>query len=194
MITDVGIDMDGVMYDFASDFRLYCSKRMGRSDLKPPVHWEFYEDWDLDEHTFYLWMDEACKDGLFLNGEPMQNVIEGWKRLRGLGLRIHILTHRRFSAYENTVKWLSQHNLVPDSLHFGQDKTIIKEIAPNKCATIDDHIVYYEDYHSNGVLSFLCTREWNKGVSARRVSDLLDFAFKVEHHNEYCRMMMETPQ
>lgn len=189
MITDVGIDMDGVMYDFATEFRNYCGKRMNRTDLPFPRHWEFYEDWGLDRETFYNWLDEATlNDNIFLTGEPLTDTVEGWQRLRGMGMRIHILTHRRFPAYEQTVRWLNKHGFLPDSLHFGEDKVALSAIAVEDSASIDDHIGYYEMYQQVEVLSFLRTQPWNLNYYARRATTLLDFACKVEQYNNYLRM------
>lgn len=187
MITDVGIDMDGVMYDFADAFRTYCENRMRVNySLPEPKHWEFYEDWGLDKDTFYEWLTDATiNDSLFYRGRAYDNTFAGWKKLRDMGLRIHILTHRHIEAVGQTADWLQDHGFVPDSMHFGVDKTLLEAIAIDQAAAIDDYTKYYDQYEQVGVKAFLRTHEWNKKHHGRRVSDLLGFADAVETYNNY---------
>lgn len=190
MITDVGIDLDGVLYNFAHEFRMYCSERMGRDDLPYPTHWEFYEDWGLDKDTFYRWLNEATQTvQLFNNSLPLPHAIEGWEKLRQLQVRIHVLTHRHPLAYAQTAEWLLRYGFEPDSLHFGADKRVLKTITKGQAAAIDDYIGYYDDYQSVGIKAFLMTQPWNaERAGVRRVPDLLAFAHAVEVHNEYHRV------
>ena len=146
MITDVGIDMDGVMYDFAGEFKKYCAKRMGREDLPDPKHWEFYEDWGLDKDTFYDWLTDATvNEGLFYTGKAYANTTEGWSKLKDLGMRIHVLTHRHIESVGQTADWLQDNNFVPDSMHFGFDKVLLEAIAIDQAAAIDDYTKYYDE-------------------------------------------------
>lgn len=186
MITDVGIDMDGVMYDFAGAFKEYCAERLNRTDLPDPRHWEFYEDWGLSKETFYEWLTDATiNDYLFYRGNAYDNTIAGWKKLRDMGLRIHILTHRHIEAVGQTAEWLQEHGFIPDSMHFGFDKTLLEAIAIDQAAAIDDYTKYYDEYEQVGVKAFLRTHEWNKNHHGRRVDDLLGFADAVETYNNY---------
>lgn len=191
MITDVGIDLDGVMYDFVGAFKEFCENRMGK-ELPPATKWDFYHDWNMDDKTFQLWLDDAVEDMRLFNWyNPLPNVISGWEKLREQGLRIHILTHRNQNAYNQTVQWLSRNNLVPDHLHFTENKTIIKRLAKDSCATVDDHIPFYDSYVNAGVISFLHTQPWNLEKKAMRVTDLLDFANKIELFNNYKALFRE---
>lgn len=189
MITDVGIDMDGVMYDFVTEFKKYCQDKMPFEILPDPTHWEFYEDWGLDKNTFYQWLTEATiNEELFSRGYAYQNTFAGWNKLKSLGVRIHIMTHRHLEAVGQTAWWLNEHGFVPDSMHFGTNKTILESIAIDQAAAIDDYIGYYEDYESVGVKAFLRTQEWNKNYQGRHVADLLGFANAVEIYNNYYEM------
>lgn len=185
MITDVGIDMDGVMYDFANTFKSYCENRLLRT-LPDPTHWEFYEDWGLDKETFYDWLTDATvNDSLFYRGNAYDNTIAGWRKLKDMGMRIHVLTHRHIESVGQTAEWLQEHGLVPDSMHFGFDKTLLEAIAIDQAAAIDDYTKYYDEYEQVGVKAFLRTHEWNKDHHGRRVADLLEFADAVEVYNNY---------
>ena len=186
MITDVGIDMDGVLYDFVHAFRNYCSARLGRTDLPYPSSWLFYEDWGLDKETFEVWLEEATQEvDLFNSQFPYHNSVEGWAKLRTMDLRIHIMTHREPYAYKQTLDWMESFGFIPDSLHFGDEKVILETYVRDEGAAIDDYPKYYRDYEDVGVKAFIRTQEWNKGFAGRRVPDLLGFARAVEVHNEY---------
>lgn len=176
MITDVGIDLDGVMYDFATVFRSYAQDRMGK-ELSAPTKWDFYKEWGMTDEQFNQWLEEGVKNlRLFNYLRPMHNTLEGWQLLRDNKLNIHVLTHRHPHSYEQTVQWLMKYDLIPNSLHFGTNKTILKTLALDECAAIDDMPQYYDSYNNIGVLSFFRTQPWNDTRKGRRVSDLLEFA------------------
>jgi hypothetical protein len=190
VITDVGIDMDGVMYDFVKEFKAYCQKHLPFSEPLPdPTHWEFYEDWGISRDTFYEMLTEATiKEQLFSRGSAYDNTFAGWNKLKTMGIHIHIMTHRHIEAVGQTAEWLNRHGFVPDSMHFGTNKTILESIAIDQAAAIDDYIEYYDEYESIGVKAFLRTQEWNMRHRGRRVPDLLAFATAVETYNNYYEM------
>lgn len=184
-ITDVGIDIDGVIFDFASAFHEYCSYRLKNDSLPMPTHWDFYLEWGLTFKSFNDLLKEATVDErLFMWRYPIQNSLQGWESLKNQGLRIHILTHRASYAYSQTTEWLEKHKMFPDTLHFGYEKDILKHISHKKAAAVDDYTKYYDMYDNNGVMPFLMTQPWNIGHRATRVTDLLDFATKVKEYNE----------
>ena len=193
MITDVGIDMDGVMYDFAKVFHEYAQNRMGKK-LSTPTTWDFYKEWGMSDEQFDEWLIEGVqKLRLFNCDAPMENTIEGWHLLKQNDIKIHVLTHRGHVSYEQTVQWLNRFGLYPDSLHFGTNKGILKTFATDQCASIDDYPLYYTQYDRAGVISFLRTQPWNETMYARRVTDLLDFANKVITINEAQKVLIELP-
>ena len=193
MITDVGIDMDGVMYDFAKVFHEYAQNRMDKK-LSTPTTWDFYKEWGMSDEQFDEWLIEGVqKLQLFNCDAPMENTVEGWNLLKENDIKIHVLTHRGHVSYEQTVKWLNRFGLYPDSLHFGTNKGILKTFATDECAAIDDYPLYYTQYDRAGVISFLRTQPWNEQAYARRVTDLLDFAKKVITINEAQKVLIELP-
>ena len=193
MITDVGIDMDGVMYDFAKVFHEYAQNRMGK-ELSTPTTWDFYKEWGLSDEQFDEWLIEGVQNlRLFNCDAPMENTVEGWNLLKQNGIKIHVLTHRGHVSYVQTVQWLNRFGLYPDSLHFGTNKGILKAFATDQCAAIDDYPLYYTQYDRAGVISFLRTQPWNESMYARRVTDLLDFAKKVITINESQKLLIELP-
>lgn len=168
----VGIDLDGVCYDFANSVRAYLNQ-----PHPDPERWEFYEDWGLSLDDFL----GVCHDGvdagvIFSHGDPYANVAEAFGILAAAGHSIHIVTDRSFgssgASAAATAAWLDRHGLRYDSLTFSADKTIVKLDV-----MVDDKPANYVALEAAGVESYLLTRAWNKQVpNARRVLDLLHFA------------------
>jgi uncharacterized HAD superfamily protein len=193
VITDVGIDMDGVIYDFAKVFHAYAQTKMGK-ELPLPTTWDFYKEWGLTDQQFDEWLVEGVQKAQLFNCDaPMDNTVEGWNLLKENNIKIHLLTHRGSVSYEQTIQWLERFGFYPDSLHFGTNKGILKAFATDECAAIDDYPLYYTQYDRAGVISFLRTQPWNEQVYARRVTDLLDFAKKVVTINEAQKVLIELP-
>lgn len=184
-ITDVGIDMDGVLYPFADAFRDYCAERMGKLFLPEPTHWNFYEDWDLDKATFEQWVIDAAKShDVFYTQNPYEGVLEAWADLKEMELKIHVLTARPQEAWAQTAEWLEKHDLKVDSLHFGPKKAFFSKIPTGKGILIDDHVAYYEEAALNGVIPVLLDRPWNQDKKkAMRVQDLPSFVSIIKGYN-----------
>lgn len=187
VITDVGIDLDGVLYPFSNAFRKYCEERMKILNLPEPTHWNFYEDWGLDEETFNAWLTDAARNySVFSTHLPYGGVEEAWKDLRDMNVRIHILTARPQSAWAQTASWLTAHNLHADTLHFGPSKSFLANLAKGKSILLDDHIFYYEEAERAGIIPCLMTRAWNESKeNANRVSNLAEFVSFIRGYNAY---------
>jgi hypothetical protein len=193
VITDVGIDIDGVMYDFASVFHEFVQNRSGIT-LPAPKTWDFYKQWGMSDKDFETLLAEGTeKMRIFDSVAPMENTIEGWNLLKAHGIKIHVLTHRGHLAYAQTVQWLTKYGLIPDSLHFVNNKTILNIIATDECAAIDDYPLYYDQYEKANILSFLRTQPWNGEKYARRVDDLLEFAESIVAINNAKKALIELP-
>lgn len=185
MITDVGVDLDGVLYDFAGAFHSYCERTLGR-ELPAPTKWDFYHEWGLSDEQFQKMLRDATTDfRIFMVNKPMEGAISGWQSLLDQGINIHILTHRHPDAYLQTIDWLTLHDLLPHGLHFGQNKTILKILAKDECAAIDDHYYYYKEYVDADIIAFMCDQPWNSAAIGQRVNNLYEFAERVRIYNEY---------
>jgi uncharacterized HAD superfamily protein len=187
MITDVGVDIDGVLFDFATIIQFHASRELGR-DLTYPDKWEFYTDWGLTESDFYNLLEHLIEEKqLFNEGSPYEGVMQGWRSLREQNLNIHIVTHRPWSSISQTTRWLERWRLQPDSIHFTDNKSgVLTALAIEECASIDDYTEQYLSYEWSGAHSFLQTRPWNQQIGdARRVSSLYEFSQAIKTYNEY---------
>lgn len=176
----VGIDLDGVCYDFAASVREYLCQH-ARSHTPDAcgdaTRWEFYEDWGLTLAEFL----DVCHAGagagvIFTHGDPYPNVAEAFQRIRAAGHTIHVVTDRGFgeagASEAATRAWLDRHGLRFDSLTFSADKTVVRLDV-----MVDDKPANYDALEAAGVDVYLLTRPWNKHHRARRrVLDLLHYA------------------
>ncbi|PZR55244.1 hypothetical protein DNL40_02415 [Xylanimonas oleitrophica] len=179
----VGIDLDGVCYDFAASVREHIIRSAGRDPGRlgrhypDPTRWEFYEDWDLTLPEFLDVCHEGVRAGvIFTHGAPFEGVPEAFDRIRAAGHTIHIVTDRRFGgpglAEAATLRWLDAHALPFDTITFAADKTIARLDV-----MVDDKPANYHALNAAGVATYLLTRPWNAHVEdAHRVRDLLHYA------------------
>lgn len=174
----VGIDLDGVCYDFAGSLREYLGRSLGDDPRRvEPKRWEFYEDWGFDVSEFLEHCHAGVDQGVvFSHGDPFSGVQEAFMRIKASGHTIHIVTDRSFgspgASATATLKWLDQHGLAFDSITFASDKTIA-----NVDVMVDDKAENYHALTDAGVDTWLLTRAWNKHVDTnRRVLDLLHFS------------------
>lgn len=186
LITDVGVDLDGVLYPFQDAFKEYCLATLQVTSLPDPTHWNFYEDWGMDFETFSYHLHTASlTHRLFDTYYPYPGVIEAWQNLRDLGVRIHVMTARPQSAWAQTCDWLHSNRLSPDSLHFTSTKSYLSSLATGKSAMIDDYTLYYEEAEMSGTLAYLLTRPWNTQLAdANRVDSFSEFVQEVNNYNQ----------
>jgi len=184
-ITDVGIDLDGVVYPFTTAFRKYCQDVLGDGDYPDPQTWTFYKEWDISSDNFTKMLEEGpVTHNLFANEVPMEGSQEAWELLRTLGVKVHVITSRPHTAWAQTAQWLVTHGLTPDHLFFTHDKAILSHVAEQESAMIDDHVEYYEQLENAGVISVLRNQPWNRHKeNARRAESLLEFATLIEKVN-----------
>lgn len=185
---DVGVDLDGVCYDFIDALANWAAETTGRprSEFGPAQHWAFYEDWGWTEDEFLSAYGEALQHGdLFKSGPIFAEAAVGLERLAVAGHRIHVITDRGLSgsveeARRQTVAWLRNHKVRYASLHVGSDKTVVPvDIA------IEDSERHYRALESAGRNPRLLTRPWNAHMAdARRVVDWAAFVAEVEAATE----------
>lgn len=177
-ITDVAVDMDGVIYPFVEAFRSYCAHRLNIPDLAPATDWNFYREWGIADHEFGTYLDDASRDfNVFSIMPPEAGTHEGWGSLRAMGVRIHVITHRPAAAWAQTAEWLLRYDLRPDTLTFTGDKTVVVHHAKGAAAAaVEDRIEYYDDLVAAGVHTVMLDRPWNADHDAVRIRNFADFA------------------
>lgn len=180
----IGIDCDNVLQEFSPIWNKYVISRGLREEgsLSPASTWNFFLDQGFTYDEFVSLCHEGVDDGvIFYDAPPMEGSVQALQRLKELGCTIHIITDRHFgsdpSASQHiTERWLKEHNLVYDQIHFSGDKTVVK--TDFMC---DDLIKNYDALEKSGCTPYLYTWPWNiDDGSRRRVSNLNEFVDIVE--------------
>jgi len=179
---DIGVDLDGVCYDFAASLRWWLASG-GRpwGSMPDPTCWHFYSgQWGMTLPEFIAACDEATNAGyLFAYGHPELGTRETLERFIGAGHRVHLITDRSFGrdghAESNTRYWLAKHSIPFDSLTFTADKTAVPVDT-----MIDDKPENYDALEVAGHYPWLRSRPWNAGHAGRRVESWADFAAAVD--------------
>lgn len=174
--TDVGVDLDGVVYPFADAFRNWWSVRTGRTDLCRPTRWTFHRDWGISDAEFAGLLEECAHDRVFAVLPPEPGTKEAWDELRSAGRRVHVVTHRPHTAWSQTALWLDLHGLVADSLTFTGDKTVVKHLAGGgRTAMVEDHTGHHDRLVAVGVHAVMVHRPWNDGHPGHRIRSFAEF-------------------
>lgn len=109
MATRLGVDLDGVVYDWQRTYRYMI--REYRGVFMPPVHdfwfyWDAQKEYGTPEDHKWMW-SEGVKLGLFRYGHMIRGARRGLERLHADGYKIEVITHRPETAVNDTLDWLS---------------------------------------------------------------------------------------
>ena len=178
----LGIDCDGVMYDFAGAFMRWLLK-VGWFEERglefPGIHfqpskWEFYSDWGMSTAEFVDLCDQGVDAGLiFAEGDPYHGCKETIDYLSGEGHSINIITHRMFGkrSTHNTVDWLKRYEIGFDTITFAKDKTIV-----DVDLLLDDYEGNWKAALADDTPCVIMDHPWNQHLPADRVYSWSQFA------------------
>lgn len=179
----IGIDLDGVCYDFAKSLSEYLVESEGfdPDSLPEPTCWEFYEkDWGLTLDEFLTLFAKGVDAGyVFRVGDPHDDCVEIMRTLH-LDHSLHIVTHRTIGerGVQNTMEWLFEKQIPYDTITFSRDKTIVKTDL-----FIEDNVDNFLALEEAGVQAVLMDRPWNQHLDTPyRVEDWCAFYEYVEEY------------
>ena len=176
----IGVDLDGVCYDFTASLRHYLVTHRGRDEATMLSHnsWDFFEDWGLTLDEFLTEFAAGVDAGVvFTHGGPYPGTVEALGRLASAGHSIHIITDRTVGSPGRseaaTVAWLKRHGVPYKSLTFCSDKTVLRTDY-----MIEDKLQNYDALEAAGCTAVLIDQPWNQvdGDTRRRVANLHEFA------------------
>jgi hypothetical protein len=180
----VGIDLDGVMYDFTAALARWVHTTTGRplATMPQPATWNTWEHWDMSCSEFLAHMAEGIDAGfVFADGTPYPGAVDAVRSIAAAGHRVEVVTDRgagdpRSIATVSTRAWLAAHGVPHHSVTFTADKT-----AVHVDAFIDDRDVNFVALLEHGSNPYLLDRPWNRHVDAgaRRLTSMTAFAAAV---------------
>lgn len=193
----IGIDLDGVIYNFEESVRHYLVNWEGysRDELPDPTGWHIDKQWGMTRKQFQMYCHLGVDIGvIFLHGGAIRAAREGVSALREQGHTIHICTARDYgqsgASASNTARWLAHESIYYDSLTFSHDKTIVAVDY-----MIDDRIENYDALVGAGVRAVLMDQPWNQDEEDQRgrvrASDMLDFANMVASYEMIGKPLVE---
>lgn len=171
----IGVDLDGVIYDFTHEATVVCAKHLGvdPDTLERAATWNFYQSWGLSGKEFWDIIHDGVVNGLvWCNGVPTPGSVEALTALRKEGHSIHICTSR--APYEEeTVKWLKSAKVPFDSVTVAKDKSILSGVD----FFLDDYEGNYRAMKECGVRHVaIWDQPWNRHVQeADRIYSWSDF-------------------
>lgn len=170
----VGIDLDGVCFDFNENLRFWLETIKGyKLKYGPSVRWEFYEDWGLTLDEFLRECNRAADAGhLFRHGPVINDAKAQLQRLRDAGHTIVLITDRSFGSnnvsQENTRQWLFDTELPWDEIHFTANKAEV-----DVDFHIDDRFKNVVEMAQTGIDAWLLSAPWNLGYTLAKRADSL---------------------
>jgi hypothetical protein len=190
----IGLDLDGVFYDFEQAIRQYLAEQGTMySQMPPATQWHFYRDWGLSLEEFTAAGNNAADEGALWHRHPCRlEDLKPLERLRAAGHTLHIVTARDYGtepavSHEATVRWLRLSGFPYDTLTFASDKTIVKTDY-----FLEDKVANHDALIDANVKSCLIDRAYNQDadnprdgmwadVPRTRVASVADFVEAVEN-------------
>jgi hypothetical protein len=186
----IGIDLDGVLYDFAASLRRYLFSidpegTTAHVHNREPSQWEFWPEWNM---SYEDWL-EACHNGVdagfVFQGPARPLAAESVRVIKNAGHEVHIITDRTFGGTPGasawaTREWLNHHRIPFDTLTFSPDKT---KVETDKF--VEDKLSNYDALVASGSDAYLINRPWNAdpphcGIPKRkRINSIAEFAWIV---------------
>jgi hypothetical protein len=151
----IGVDLDGVLYNFTASLSDYIGHAAGQWYPYRPSCWEFYEtDWGMSLTEYLAWFEQGVDAGwIFAVGAPAKGSIEALHALKARGHTIHLITDRNVGekAKVNTTLWLSAHGVPYDTLTFCNGN---KASLVNVDLAVDDRPKLVDEYRAAGVEAY----------------------------------------
>jgi uncharacterized HAD superfamily protein len=175
---DIGVDLDGVVYDFVADLRIWIHTTTGKplAEMTTPTNWRFFNDWGLSDKEFMSHYASGVNAGhIFRASPPYPGAIENMHALVAQGHRLHIITARIIpqasqAAARSTELWLADYEVPFTSLTITCDKHLVPTDV-----FLEDSDPTYDILDAAGSNPWLLDRPYNAHHPGRRVRSWDEF-------------------
>lgn len=162
----VGLDLDGVLYNFGDSVRRYLEtigqEHLWKSGPTEKPYWDFYKDWGWTGEEFVQMCNDGVDAGVIFRGPAREHAVSTAWRLFNNGHDLVIITDRQFGSdpeksHEATELWWNEHNFPPyHKLIFSSNKL---EVYTDYF--VEDKLENYDALTAGGVDTWLVNRPWN---------------------------------
>jgi len=189
----VGLDLDGVVIDFADYFLNKINSLYKTKHTKNDWTSYYFNVGNFNDNHFKDMVNEIIFTGGWKHMEPLPNAVEAVKDIYENN-SIHIITGKRGRAKSDVVHWLERYDIPYDSISF-TDSTKNNVVHSNKgklgyilgldCMIEDSH-KNAEDMSKYGIITFLIDQPWNRvplsSLLIQRVNSLKDLSDILKWH------------
>ena len=169
----IGIDIDGVIVDYASAIlpllSKICQRPVSYEDLS---HWNIGEALNIGEEAVDSVWEQVLYSDLLRYASPIDGALEGLSTLRKH--EIWLVTARPKAMQNLTLSWLGENKVKYDGLVFesGTDKL---SVGPDFDVFIEDNVKQARAMAEAGIFSLLLDQPWNQTAilpqNCKRVPD-----------------------
>lgn len=178
----LGIDLDGVTFQFEKAFKPIAAARLGinPNDIPDASDWNWYEHLGIDAAGFnQLLADAVAHDNLFAEGDPVPGAVSALRHL-ARNHDIVIVTHRNLAGHTAkaeaaTRQWLTAHRIPFHELHLTGNK-----VAVHTDIHLDDSPAVNADMRAAGRRHVVFDQPWNQDLPGERVRSWAEFVALVE--------------
>lgn len=159
----IGLDIDGVIVDYAAVMMPVISRACGRHVSVEEINtYDITECLELDTSTADSVWKQILNSNSLLHAPPIEGAIEGLSAISGH--EIWIVTGRPASLDKLTERWLRERNIRYDRIIFDRamDKMLV---GPEFDVFVEDFLEGARVIAESGVLTLLFDQPWNRSDS-----------------------------
>lgn len=183
----IGLDIDGVVCDFANPANEYIANLHGVAPI-PVDRWDWYKGYGVRSEeawqTFWQDVERSSKQSFFESLEPEPYALEGIDRLENQGHDVCFITARPLWAKEATEEWFKNHWFGHLDIHFEKVKHVV-----DRDLYVDDAVHQVTALQAEGKRAVLMlqphnVQEWFKDKNLVGIESLRDLAISLEREAE----------
>lgn len=185
----IGVDLDGVVFDFAGAFLNYCNIKYGTNNHPADcTEWNFQDcaNIHLTEQMVLESFDDFNKYRMWQSMDVFPDVKESLCALEAMGNKIIYITHRMEGSERPTLKAIIKHGLPIHGIFFCETSKEKADICRKMDIplAIDDKYDTIKEYEEAGIIGVLMGAPYNERIEHKYKVD--DMSGLVKIIRNYC--------
>lgn len=176
-MTTIGIDLDGVVCDFATAANDWLSIQMDTNPIGID-RWDWYKGYGdgVEDAWSRLWNEEV-PNGFFLTVDPIPGALDALDDLRRMGHTLVFCTARPMCAAVDTEAWLEMHDFKGHPLFVTASAKAKQHMGVD--LLVDDKVETVNKHRARGKDAVLFKQPWNV-TSWHKVPSVLTWTEVIE--------------